>query len=114
MLNNYSMDRKVEKVIMEMFFSDLRILLKNKLNVIIDNTNTKESYINSYIDIIKEFGNINIKNILIDVELDVSLERNIIRSKKTAIFIPENVIATMHKNLNDLRLRMVFDEIIKN
>jgi len=114
MLNNYSMNKKVEKVIMKMFFSDLRILLESNFDIIIDNTNTKESYINNYVEIINEFENVKIKNILIDVSLDDSFERNKKRSKVTGVFIPEHVISSMYENLNELRLKLTFDEIIKN
>jgi predicted kinase len=90
---------KEEKLVWDKFYRELNYM---DVNICIDNTNCKLSYINE----IKE--NLN-KNVKWDIEikkfpvtLHAAYYRNIIRYLKTGKFIPFKVIKSMYKNYNNL------------
>mgnify|MGYP006921286993 CR=1 FL=1 len=98
----YIYTRENENRVTEIFNRDLLDYLRNKMiyHVILDNTHTKEGYIDA---IIKEWGDeCNIKIKFFDIPLYKAFYRNIIRNYKTGKFIPFSAIYNMYNNYNKI------------
>lgn len=78
-------DHKVEKLINDLQYNALLSSLDAGFNVIIDNTNLKESYINGFLKIVGDKADIEFK--IFDITLDEALERNLTREKKVDVEI---------------------------
>ena len=78
-------DHKVEKLINDLQYNALSSSLDAGFNVIIDNTNLKESYINGFLKIVGDKADIEFK--IFDITLDEALERNLTREKKVDVEI---------------------------
>lgn len=78
-------DHKVEKLINDLQYNALSSSLDAGFNVIIDNTNLKESYINGFLKIVGDKADIKFK--IFDITLDEALERNLTREKKVDVEI---------------------------
>jgi predicted kinase len=78
-------DHKVERLINDLQYNALLSSLDAGFNVIIDNTNLKESYINGFLKIVGDKADIEFK--IFDITLDEALERNLTREKKVDVEI---------------------------
>ncbi len=77
---------KIESLINDMQDNLIISSLNKGLNVIIDNTNLKESYIKHFVDLVKYHASVEFQ--LFDISIDKAIERNKNRTKK----VPEDVI----------------------
>lgn len=83
---------KIEKMINDLQMITIRECLNNRLNVIVDNTNLKESYINP---IVRSFNHrADIEFMLLDISYEKALERDNAREKK----VGEEVLKRMFEN----------------
>lgn len=107
MLNNYSLDNSDEDTVHSIQRIGLMQLMKKRRNIVIDNTHTKQKYINDLLKDIKHNqtdlhrGSVNVdygvKIVNIDVPLEVAIERN---SKREAP-VMEEVIRRMYDQLHN-------------
>jgi predicted kinase len=89
-------DHKVEKLINDLQYNALSSSLDAGFNVIIDNTNLKESYINGFLKIVGDKADIEFK--IFDITLDEALERNLTREKK----VDADVVTKMYSQYRNL------------
>jgi len=89
-------DHKVEKLINDLQYNALLSSLDAGFNVIIDNTNLKESYINGFLKIDGDKADIEFK--IFDITLDEALERNLTREKK----VDADVVTKMYSQYRNL------------
>lgn len=89
-------DHKVEKLINDLQYNALLSSLDAGFNVIIDNTNLKESYINGFLKIVGDKADIEFK--IFDITLDEALERNLTREKK----VDADVVTKMYSQYRNL------------
>jgi predicted kinase len=89
-------DHKVEKLINDLQYNALSSSLDAGFNVIIDNTNLKESYINGFLKIVGDKADIKFK--IFDITLDEALERNLTREKK----VDADVVTKMYSQYRNL------------
>jgi len=96
--DNY--DAKIEKAITEASNKLLRSLLKDGYNIIIDNLNLKQSYVNEIHEIAEEVGNVLIHEKHFPIDLDTAILRNRARGET----VPENVIEDLHKRFKNIKV----------
>jgi predicted kinase len=96
---------KVEKLINDLQFAAITSALASGFNVVIDNTNTKESYINKFIKLIGDSAEIEFK--VFDISLDEAIERNQTRDKKVNI----DVVKKMWNDYNILKRNFLKNKI---
>ena len=84
-----------EKVF-SIFFQRLDDALKQNLNIVIDNTNLNPRQRKPILDRAQKAGYTDVQLWLLDVPLDVCLERNRARARN----VPEDIVANMHLELN--------------
>ncbi len=89
-------DHKVEKLINDLQYNALLSSLDAGFNVIIDNTNLKESYINGFLKIVGDKADIEFK--IFDITLDEALQRNLVREKK----VDSDVVTKMYSQYRNL------------
>lgn len=89
-------DHKVEKLINDLQYNALISALDAGFNVIIDNTNLKESYINGFLKIVGDKAEIEFK--IFDITLDEALQRNLVREKK----VDADVVTKMFNQYKNL------------
>ena len=87
---------KIESMITELVDSTIMKSLSFGLDVIIDATNLKKSYIEHFINLVKH--NADVEFIVFDISLEVALERDRNRERS----VGEHVIKKMYKNYKDL------------
>ena len=93
MLRNEQMcENKIESMITTLFMNSVKTALAANLNVIIDNTNVKIKYINTFIDELKYYANITYQ------VFDISLEKAIERDKNRPDSVGEDVIKRMYED----------------
>jgi len=106
MLNNYSLDNSDENIVHSIQTNTLRLLMRHGRNIVIDNTHTKQKYIN---DLLKEIKKNQEKNQQDGLGFDygvrikhigVSLEKAIGRNKKRERKVMPEVIKRMHEQLH--------------
>ena len=95
--DNY--DANIEKCITEASNTLMRNLLKRGYNLIIDNLNLKQSYVNEIHDIAKEIGNVIVHEKHFPVDLDTALLRNRARGET----VPENVIEDLYHRFKKIK-----------
>lgn len=100
-------DNKIETMISTLMFNTIDVCLKNKLNVIIDNTNLKLSYINEFINHYKYKVDIEFKR------FDITLEEAIERDKNRTRTVGKKVIENQYKQYQELTKGFGFETIIK-
>ncbi|WP_262916270.1 MULTISPECIES: phosphatase domain-containing protein [Flavobacterium] len=100
-------DDTVEKMITKMVHEQVKTLLSNGWNVVLDNCHTKKDYIKTAIKEYSDLANIEFK--LFDVPLDELLDRN---AKRTRV-VPKPVIENMFKQLENLKTNFDFEPIKK-
>lgn len=88
---------KIEKMITELQNKTIVTALANKLNVIIDNTHLKVSYINEMKNLVKEYASV--KYMVFDVPLKTLLERDSAREKS----VGPDVVRKMYKQWEILK-----------
>jgi predicted kinase len=99
----YKPHSKKEDRITDVFMLQLLIQLDLKRNVVIDNTNVKEGYIDKFLNLMNEnYPQYNIEIIFFDISLFKAKVRNILRYLKTGKWIPMNVMDVMYRNYNKL------------
>jgi predicted kinase len=96
---------KVEKLINDLQFTAITSALASGFNVVIDNTNLKESYINNFIKLIGDSAEIEFK--VFDITLDEALERNKTRDKK----VDSEVVKKMWNDFNILKRNFLKNKI---
>ena len=101
------MDGPTEAMITKIINEQIKTLLLNGWNVILDNCNTKWDYLKEPINDFKEMANIEFK--LFDLPLEELFERNENRTRK----VPKKVIETMFYQLQDLKKKCDFKPIKK-
>jgi len=94
--NELSCEPKIEDLISKLLISSVHKALMKNLNVIIDNTNLKERYINEFIDEFKYDADIDYH--VFDISLDKALERDKLRDHQAG----ELVVKTMFKDYQNL------------
>lgn len=85
-----------ENVVTAIEHAMIRTLLSRGVSVIVDDCNIAEKYITTFKKIAKEF-NAEVRVNLIDVDLDVAIQRNQGRER----FVPVHVIEQMYKRLKE-------------
>ncbi len=85
-------DYKVEKLITQLSEEAILLALDAGFNVIIDNTNLKESYIDRFKDLVDDLAEIEYK--VFDIELSEAIERD----KKREKMVGEEVINRMYND----------------
>ena len=108
MFDNYSLDHSTEKLINESQKRDIIELLKKGFNVIIDNTNLKESYIKDFLQIRDTVNkNIEVKvTSFADVDFSVIKQRNELR-KGVSKYIPDEVFDRMKQQLKNMSVSKI-------
>lgn len=95
--NDYKFSKENEKIVTDKFNFVFDIYLENNINIVLDNTNLKESYYKEYVGKAKEAGwEVEIKDF--PISLTKAMLRNIVRRIKTGKWIPWKVLKTMQKN----------------
>ena len=102
-----TVDPIVENIISKIIYQQVKTLVGNGWNVIIDNCHTKLEYINQHISDYNELADIDFK--LFDLPMETLQERNAKRSRK----VPVNVIKNMFKNLQYVKEHFDFQTIKK-
>jgi predicted kinase len=97
--NNYIFSKENEDEIWNKFYD---ILNTAYTNIIIDNTNCKQIYIDKIKKNLNKDFNWNIVVIRFDISLRKAKIRNIFRYLKTGKYIPNEVMNNMYKNYNKL------------
>jgi predicted kinase len=87
---------KIEDAITDMFYMAIDIALAKKLSIIIDNTNLKKRYIDSFVSYVEHRADV--KFMVFDISLEKALERDKNREKS----VGEGVITKMYKDYKDL------------
>ncbi|VXB85327.1 Polynucleotide kinase [Flavobacterium sp. 9AF] len=102
-----SMDENAEKIITKLVNEQVKTLLSNNWNVVLDNCHVKKDYIKTAIKDYQDLADIQFK--LFDVPLEELLERNEKRSR----VVPKSVIEGMYKQLENLKTNFDFEPIKK-
>lgn len=103
MLKNQAFcENNIESLISDLVDSTIILCLKKKQNVIIDNTNLKLSYINHFVNLVKEYADIEFE--LFDTPTDICIQRDLNRDKPP---VGKAVILRMEKDL--INLKSIFD-----
>lgn len=102
-----TVDPIVENMISKIIYQQVKTLVGNGWNVIIDNCHTKLEYINQHISDYNKLADIDFK--LFDLPMETLQERNAKRSRK----VPVNVIKNMFKNLQYVKEHFDFQTIKK-
>lgn len=89
-------ENKIEDMITSLVFGVIEEALSKRLNIIVDNTNLKQKYINEIIEKFKYSADIDYR--VFDISLKKALEYNAGRERK----VPENVIEKMFKSYKQL------------
>lgn len=98
---DYKQVDKSERQVANMFNKILDIMIENKDNIIIDNTNVKETHLNEFIKKFNGSGyDIEIK--FFDILLWKAKYRNVIRRLKTGKWTPINVINQMYNSFQKI------------
>lgn len=84
------------KEVFRIFFERLEAVMEQGLDVIVDNTNLNQRQRQPILDRAQKFGYTDVQLWLLDVPLDVCLERNRARSRN----VPEDIVANYHLELN--------------
>ncbi len=79
-----------------LFFKRLEELMKDGTDVIIDNTNLNPKQRKPILDRARQFGYSDVQLWLLDVPLDLCLQRNKMRER----IVPEDIVANMFMELN--------------
>ena len=98
---------KIESMITELVDLTITKSLSFGLDVIIDATNLKTSYINHFINLVKHNADIEFR------VFDISLEKAIERDKNREKSVGEHVIKKMYKNYKDLVDSYAFQNLSK-
>ena len=101
------MDAASESMISKIINGQVKTLLTNGWNVILDNCHTKLDYIKQPINDFSELANIEFK--LFDLPLDELFNRNLMRKRS----VPKKVIENMYQQLQDVKDKFDFKTIKK-
>lgn len=101
------LEQDAEGMITKMINEQVKTLLKNGWNVILDNCHTKKEYLQSHITSFSAYGNLAFK--VFDLPLEELLERNEKRTRK----VPKKVIEGMFYQLQVLKEKFDFAPIRK-
>lgn len=97
--NNY--DNNIEKVITDTTNKMMIDFLNKGYDVIMDNLNLKQSYVNDIHNLAEDLGNVIVEEIHFPVELEVALERN----RERGLTVPENVIKELHEKFKNIKIK---------
>lgn len=100
-------ENKIEDMITSLVFGVIEEALSKRLNIIVDNTNLKQKYINEIIEKFKYSADIDYR--VFDISLKKALEYNAGRERK----VPESVIEKMFKSYKQLIDGFDFTSITK-
>lgn len=100
--SNYKQNGKAEEKVTKVFNNALHTLLMEEKNIIIDNTNVREGYIDSLLNTLKEYPNYIIEIKFFYIPLYRAKYRNILRYIRTGKWIPIKVMNNMFKNYSNL------------
>ena len=101
------LEQDSESMISKMINEQVKILLQNGWNVLLDNCHTKSEYIDAHI---KQFGSLaNIDFKVFDIPFEELLIRNAKRTRK----VPKKVIEKMFQQLQHLKTKFNFEPIKK-
>lgn len=89
-------DFRVENLITDLCNEAIEESLSNKFNVIVDNTNLKEKYLQALIDFVQPLANIEFR--IFDISLEKALERDAAREKS----VGEEVLKRMYKDFKNI------------
>ena len=78
------------------FFQRLEAAFEKKLSIIIDNTNLNPKQRKPILEKASQFGYKDVQLWLLDIPLDLCLERNKSRTR----IVPEDIVSNMHSELN--------------
>jgi predicted kinase len=87
---------KVENLINDLQYNAILSSLDAGFNVIIDNTNLKESYINRFLKLVEDKADVEFK--IFDITLEEALQRNLVRDKKVDV----DVVTKMFSQFQNL------------
>jgi predicted kinase len=96
------LEQDAESMISKIINEQVKTLLRNGWNVVLDNCHTKKEYLLQHIEAFKAYGNIEFK--VFDLPLEELLERN----EKRARVVPKKVIETMYNQLQNLKEKFDF------
>jgi predicted kinase len=106
--NSGVVENKVENIINELVDATIEQSLLKKMNVIVDNTNLKEKYIQTIIEKFKYSADIEYQ--VFDVSLDKAIERDRNRTEKT---VGKHIISKMYKDYKVLMDSFDFQPVSK-
>lgn len=110
LLGSWVASRKMEDVITEIQNDMIKKLIKNGMNVILDNTHCKMKYIQ---DVLDNFGSeCDILFKVFDVDEHTLFARNEYRGKIDGKYIPDTVLKNMIDNFNELKKEFNFKNTI--
>lgn len=98
----YKFNSKTEDKVWAIFYERLRMFSRQGFNIIVDNTNLKQGYIDKIWENLVE-NDYQIEYRYFDVPLWKLILRNYLRYFKTGKWIPIKVIKTMYKNFKKLK-----------
>jgi predicted kinase len=101
------MDANAESMISKIIYEQVKTLLLNGWNVILDNCHTKLDYIKQPINVFSEFAHIEFKL------FDLPLEELFIRNEKRQRKVPKKVIENMFHQLQIVKNKFDFQSIKK-
>jgi len=108
----YKQNNESEKRITKVFNNALNTLLEDGKNIIIDNTNVKEVYINQFLKVISGYSNYEVEIIFFDIPLWKAKYRNIVRKIRTGKWIPIKVLNQMYSSYTQID-RSKYQKILK-
>lgn len=110
LFNSWVVSHKMENVITELQDQLIETLIKNNVNIILDNTHCKFKYIQEVIDKFGDRCDIVFK--VFDVDTHTLLARNEYRGKIDGKYIPDTVMENMIDNFNELKKSFDFKDIL--
>lgn len=110
LFGSWVISKNMEKVITDIHNQTVSSLIKNGINVILDNTHCKMKYIQEIIDIFGSECDIIFK--MFDIDSHTLHARNEYRGRVDGKYIPDTVMDNMIKNFNELKETFNFKDIL--
>jgi tRNA uridine 5-carbamoylmethylation protein Kti12 len=97
--DSYGVSDRTEKLITQMEITSLEIAISKEFDVIVDDTNVLEKYVNRLIKGVKEY--VDITYWVFDTDFDVCIERNNLRTD--GVRVSDESMQRMFKNYENLK-----------
>jgi predicted kinase len=93
-------DLKIEDLVTQLQSHQIESIIGKGKNVLIDNTNVKESYVNEFLKIAERIGDVIVEEKIFDTPFDVCCQRN--ESRKGVEVVPMAVMKAMNDNFQKI------------